>query len=153
MLDSSQLLLSGVILLLQGHHLLLQVHTSEIRLEILRKLRGDLLILLQQVDDDDQHEVNEKNSSLHNMLLRLWQALGGVPACPFEKKVMDTAIQLTVELAQVLTAISLGNSVLFSLIIEITRHLATFALPTAKLLERWFAVDVLRSNQCHNFGV
>lgn len=154
MLDRPQLLLSRLVLLLQAAHLLLQMHGTNVSLQVLRELRRDLvLVLLQQVDDDDQHEVNEVNSPLNDVLLGLGQALRRIPAGPFKKKVVDAVIQLPVELAQVLSAVSFGNPVLLPLIIQIARHLAALAFASAELLERRFAIDVPWRNQCHNLSI
>lgn len=100
--------------------------------------------------DDSQHEINQVNSSLDNMLLRLRQALARVPAGTLQEEVMNTAVQLAVQLAQVLAAIALGNAVLLALIFRVRGNSASLALAAAELLQGRLAVVVLRCNQCHD---
>lgn len=122
-------------------------------LQLFRQLRRDLFLLSQQMGDDDQHEVDEKDGRLHYVLFRLGQAFSRIPASAFQEKVMDAAIQFPVKLAEVLAAVSLGDAVLLSLVIVITGDLAVLAFASTQLLQRGLAVDIPGRNQGHDLRV
>ena len=147
-LDGPELLLAGLVLLLEGGDQLLQLHAADLGLQLLRQLRSHLL-LVNEVDDDRQHEVDEVHCALDDVFFGLGKALGWVPASTLQEKVVDAAVQLAVQLAQVLAAVTLRNTVLLALVIGVRRDGATLALPSAELLEGRLAVDVLRRNQSH----
>lgn len=102
--------------------------------------------------DDQQHEVDEEDGTLNDVFLGFRQALGRVPACPFKKEVMNTAIKLPVQLAEILAPVSLGNAMLLSLIINTGGDHASLALSSAQLLQWWLPTDVLRGNQAQQVG-
>lgn len=66
---------------------------------------------------------------------------------------MDAAVKLAVKLAEVLSAVALGDAVLFPLVIGVSGVSATLALTAAELLERLLAVDVLGGNESHDLGL
>lgn len=105
------------------------------------------------MDDDSQHEIDQVDGSLDDVLLGLSQAFGWVPAGTLQEEVVDTAVKLAVKLAEVLSAVTLGDAVLLPLVIGVRGVSATLALTAAELLERLFAVDVLGSNESHNLGL
>lgn len=148
-LGCAKLLLGGLILLLERVDQLLQLHAADLRLQLLRQLRADLL-LANQVHDDGQHEVDQVDGALHDVLLGLRQALGRVPASTLQEEVVDTAVQLAVQLAEVLAAVALGDAVLLALVVWVGRGGAALALASAELLQGRLAVDVLRGNQGHD---
>lgn len=148
-LGSSELLLGSLVLLLQRGDQLLQLHAANLRLQLLGQLRVDLL-LADEVHDDGQHEVNQVDCTLHDVLLGLRQALGRVPPGTLQEEVVNTAVELAVKLAEVLASVALSNAVLLSLVIRVRGAGAALALASAKLLQRRLAVDVLRGNQGHN---
>lgn len=69
-LSSAQLLLCCLVLLLKVGDQLLQLHATDLGLQLLRKLGGDLL-LADEVHDDGQHEINQVDSTLYNVFLGL----------------------------------------------------------------------------------
>lgn len=69
-LGSAQLLLRGLVLLLKVGDQLLQLHATDLRLKLLRELGGDLL-LADEMHNYGQHEVNQIDSTLDNVFLRL----------------------------------------------------------------------------------
>lgn len=98
------------------------------------------------MEDDSTHEINEEYGSLNNVLLRLGQVLCRIPACTLEKVVMDAAVQVTMELAQVLPSVSFGNAMLFPLVFRVCGNHVALALPSAQLLQGWLSVDLKRAN-------
>lgn len=129
----AELLLRGLVLLLQSVDQLLQLHAADLRLQFLGQLGADLL-LADEVHDDGQHEINQVDGALDNVFLGLGQALGRVPAGTLQEKVVDPAVQLAVQLAEVLAAIALGDAVLLALVIRVGRDGAALALASAELL-------------------
>lgn len=105
------------------------------------------------MNDDSKHEVDQVNSSLDNVFLGLGETLGRVPAGTLQKEVMNTAVQLTVKLTEVLAAIALGNTVLLTLVIRVRGDGAALALTAAELLQGRLAINVLRRDQCHDLGL
>ena len=130
----------------------MQLHAADLRLQLLGKLGGDLL-LADKVNNDGKHEVNQVDSSLDDVFLGLRETLRRVPASTLQEEVMDAAIQLTVKLAEVLAAIALGNTVLLTLVFRVRGDGAALALTAAELLQGSLAVNVLRRNQCHDLGL
>lgn len=108
------------------------------------------MLLANQVDNDSKHEVDEVDSTLDDVLLGLRQALGWVPSSTLQEEIMDAAVQLTVKLAEVFSAVSLGNAVLLALVVGVVRVGAALALASAELLKRLLAVDVGWGNQSHD---
>lgn len=131
---------------------MLQLHAADLGLQLFGELGGDLF-LADQVDDDRQHEVDQVDGALDDVFFGLRQALGWVPACTLQEEVVDAAVQFTVQLAQVLAAVALGNAVLLALVIGVGRDGASLALASAELLERRLAVDVLGRDQRHDLGL
>ena len=136
-----ELLLCGLVLLLNVRYQLLETHASDLRLQLLGKLAGCLILLTNQVEDDKMHKVDEVDGSLNNMFLGLGQALGRIPASLNQEEVVEAAIQFPVKLAEVLPPVSLGDAVLLPLVIRLTTRHATLALPATQLLKRRLAVD------------
>lgn len=132
---------------------LLELHAANLGLHLFNELLGHLILLANQVTDENEHKVNEKDSTLHNVFLGLWQALGRVPSGAFEEDVVDAAVQFTVQLAEVLAAIALGNAVLLPLIIWIWGDHAPLALAAAELLQGGLAVDILWGDQGQDFAL
>lgn len=151
-LCSAELRLGGLVLLLERVDQLLQLHAADLGLQLFREL-GSNLLLADEVHDDGQHEVDQVDCTLHDVLLGLGQALGWVPAGSLQEEVMDAAVELAVQLAEVLAAIALGNAMFLALVIELVTVGATLALTSAELLQRGLAVDVLRGNEGHDFGL
>lgn len=116
-LGGLELLLGGLILLLEVGYQLLELHAADLRLQLLRQLPGHFVLLADQVDDDEEHEVDQEDSPLYDMLLGFREALGGVPSGALQEEVMNAAVQLAVQLAQVLPAVSLGDAVFFALVV------------------------------------
>lgn len=151
-LCGAELGLGRLVLLLEGGDQLLQLHAANLRLQLLRELGCDLL-LADEVHDNGQHEVDQVDCSLHDVLLGLGQALGWVPAGSLQEEIVDATVELAVQLAQVLAAVALRDAVLFALVIEVVAIGAALALASAELLQRGLAVDVLRGNQGHDLGL
>lgn len=131
---------------------MLQLHAADLGLELFGELGGDLF-LADQVNDDGQHEVDEVDSALNDVLLGLRQALGWVPAGALQEEVMNTAVELAVELTEVLATVALGDAVLLALVIRVGRDGTSLAFTSAELLERRLAVDVLGCDQRHDLGL
>lgn len=149
----AHLLLRRLVLRLQAGNQLLQLHASELPLQILRQLWRNFLLLTQEVDNDRQHEVDQEDGPLNNVLFGLGKTFAWVPAGPFKEKVMDAAVQLTVQLTEVLAAVSLGNAVLLALVILVARGHIVLALAATELLQGRFPVVVTWSHQRHDLGV
>ena len=104
------------------------------------------------MDNDQKHEIDEENSTLYDVLLRLGKTLGWIPPGPLEEEVMNTTVQFTVQLAQVLSSVALCNAVLLPLIITFTRDHAPLTLSATQLLQWRLAVNMLRGDQVHEVG-
>ena len=152
-LESLDLRLHALVLLLEVGHQLLQLHAADLRLQLLREMLGHFILLTDQLDNENEHEVDEEDGTLHDVLLGLRETLGWVPTCTLEEEVVDAAVQFAVELAQVLASIAFGNAVLLALIIWIARDQTPLALASAELLQGGLAVDVSGGDQGHDLGL
>ncbi len=138
-------------MLLEIGHQLLELHATDLGLQLLREVLGHLLLLANQLDNNQKHEVDKEDSSLHDVFLGLREAFGRVPSGPLEEEVMDAAVQFAVQLAQVLASIPLSNPVLLPLVIGIDGDHAPLALASTHLLQGGLAVDVSGCDQTHDF--
>lgn len=100
--------------------------------------------------DNHKHKVDQEDGRLNDMLLGLRQVLGRVPPGTLEEQIMDAAVQLAVQLAQVPAPVTLGDAVLLTLVIAVAGHKVVLALAAAQLLQWRFAGDVAWSDQLHN---
>lgn len=152
LLHGLHLLLGQLVLLLQVGHQLLELHATQLRLELLGQLSGHLVLLADEMDDDQQHEVDEVDGSLHDVLLGFGQALRWVPSGALKEPAVDSAVQLPVQVAQVLSPVALRNAMLLPLVIGLARDHAALALATAQLLQWGLPADFFRRDQTHQVG-
>lgn len=101
--------------------------------------------------DHKVHEVNQVDCTLNDVLFGLRQSFGRIPTRLNEEEVMETAIKVSVKLAQVLPSVTLSNTVFLPLVIPFVfvGH-AVFAFLPAQLQWR-LAFDILRRNKGQYF--
>lgn len=147
-----ELLLGGLVLLLQAGDQLLELHAAELGLQLFGEFAALLPVALlgHQVEHDGVHEVNEVDGRLDYVLLGLGQVATRVPARLHEEEVVEAGIQLPVELAQVLPPVAFGDTMLFALVVQFAVQ-AVSAFLSAQLLQRRLAPDVPRSNEGQDF--
>lgn len=149
-----QFLLGGLVLVLQAGNQPLELHATDLWLQLFRELVERLVLLLGQVEDGKVHEVNEVDCGLHDLLLRLGQGLFRVPAGMFEEEVVKTTIQVSVKLAQVLPPVALGDTVLLPLVIPFGTLIVHTALPFLSAQLQWrLTVDLPRRNKFQDLRV
>lgn len=149
-----EFLLRGLVLALQAGDQLLELHATDLWLQLLRELVERFVLLLGQVDDDQVHEVNQEDCGLHDVLLRLRQTLGGVPAGLDQEEVVKTTIQVSVKLAQVLSPVALGDAVSLPLVIPFSALIVYTALPLLSAQLQWrLTFDILGRNKGQDFRV
>jgi hypothetical protein len=133
-LQQLQSLTGDSILLWKTGQMRLEMDALEVRLQPLQEWRGKLLFLPQQVDDGGKHKVNEENSTLYDVLLRLRQVSRGAPSGLCEEKVMNPTIQLAMKLTQIFAPIPFGYAVPLPLVVTAVQNRVLLPLAATELL-------------------